>query len=433
MDQRNIILAIDDVEPGLVKAMEKHGHRLQRKLEGIVLVNSHYPNTRERNRDPSGVFQEVFCDYDNSDEVKAVLAPYRDRLLAVTCRQESSIDSLRKVVPWLPGELNAPSADSLLWSTEKKLMRDRVHAYDSDLTPRYHYLTEYDEAAVQEISGGLHFPVIVKPNGLAASILVTRCDTPAELKACLQQTFQIIEHIYRRDYGRGEPSLLVEEMIHGDMYSTDAYVDRDGKVSCLPLVKVITAHSIGLPGFYSYRHIIPTGLTQAETQGAFEAARKAVAALKLRSTTTHIELFKSNEGWKIIELGPRIGGYREDLYREAYGIDHYYNDLANRMNLPPEIPTKLLKHAAGMNIYADREGIISSISGIEAARKLPGVVYINPHAKPGDRALFAEHGGRLIVDGILSHTDPQKLDDNVARVRELVTIHISDSPQLAHV
>ena len=62
----------------------------------------------------------------------------------MTCRQESSIDNLRKVVPWLPGSLNTPSADSLLWSTEKKLMRDRFSEYDKSITPRYYYLTDYD-------------------------------------------------------------------------------------------------------------------------------------------------------------------------------------------------------------------------------------------------------------------------------------------------
>jgi biotin carboxylase len=423
---KSIVLAIDDVEPGLVKALEKHGQRLGHKLEGVVLANSHYPDFRERNRDATGTFTEIFCDYDKPEEIKAALAPYRDKLLVVTCRQESSIDALRKVVPWLPEDLNAPSEDSLLWSTEKKLMRDKMSAYDASLTPRYDYLTRYDPAQIQHIASEYAFPVIVKANGLRASILVERCETPQELNDYVQQAFEIIEDIYARDTGHGEPSMLVEEMIQGDMYSTDVYVDPKGEIYCLPLVQVITAHAMGLPGFYSYRHMVPVKLEEHLVEGAFVAARKAVEALELRSSTAHIELFLSPNGWKLIELGPRIGGYREDLYREAYGMDHYYNDLAIRMGYAPDIPTKPVKYAAGFNIYADREGVIKSISGIEAARKVPGVLYVNPHAEPGDEALFAGNGGRLIVDGILSDTDPDRLEEKMARIRELVKINLED-------
>jgi hypothetical protein len=75
-------------------------------------------------------------------------------------------------------------------------------------------------------------------------------------------------------------------------------------------------------------------------------------------------------------------------------------------------------------MYAEKEGTISSITGIEEARKIPGVLYVNPHAKAGDEARFAGNGGRLIVDGILSDEDADKLEAEVARVRELVKIHI---------
>jgi hypothetical protein len=426
MQDRNLVVAIDDVEEGLVRAVKRHARHKQVDLKGIALVNQHYSETRERNRDDSGLFKEVFCDFDDINNVAEALAPYRDKLLAVTCRQESSIESLRKVVPLVP-ELHTPSAESLLWATEKHLMRDKIRHYDKNLTPCYRYLSDYSKQEVKKIVDEMRFPVIVKPNGLAASILVMRCDTAPELDKALKHVFRVIRDIYERDQGRGDPGVLVEEMIQGDMYSTDAYVDPHGKVCCLPLVRVITAHSLGYEGFYSYRHIIPTDLTDKAVAEAFAATRKAIKALNLVATTTHVELFNSPEGWKIIEVGPRIGGYREDLYREAYGVDHYYNDLAVRMGVPPEMPTKLLKHAAGLNIYADAEGRIKSIKGLEEARSLPSVVYLEAHAKPGDYALFARNGGRLIVDGILSNADPVKLEDDVSRVRELVKVNLQES------
>jgi hypothetical protein len=113
-----------------------------------------------------------------------------------------------------------------------------------------------------------------------------------------------------------------------------------------------------------------------------------------------------------------MGGYREDLYREAYGVEHHYNDLLVRIGLEPEIPMQPIKHAAGVNIYADQEGIITELSGLDEARQLPSLVTLGTNAQVGDMALFAESGGELIVDAILSNEDADALEADVAKLRE---------------
>ncbi|HUC20411.1 MAG TPA: hypothetical protein VMR98_02870, partial [Candidatus Polarisedimenticolaceae bacterium] len=81
-------------------------------------------------------------------------------------------------------------------------------------------------------------------------------------------------------------------------------------------------------------------------------------------------------------------------------------------------------HAAGINIYPETEGYIESIEGMEEARKIPSVIFLESHAKAGDVTLFAGNGGRLIVDGILSNQDPKQLEIDVAKVREIVKINV---------
>ncbi|HEX7259428.1 MAG TPA: hypothetical protein VF272_00665, partial [Candidatus Saccharimonadia bacterium] len=136
MQEKNLILAIDDVEPGLVQAVKKLSKTLGRELHGLVLVDLNYPAIRERARDTSGLFKEIICDFDDPNVLQKHLKPHLDSLLAVTLRHESSVQSLRKVVPFLPF-VPTPSESSLLWSTEKHLMRDRLHNYDSRLVPQY--------------------------------------------------------------------------------------------------------------------------------------------------------------------------------------------------------------------------------------------------------------------------------------------------------
>jgi len=77
-----------------------------------------------------------------------------------------------------------------------------------------------------------------------------------------------------------------------------------------------------------------------------------------------------------------------------------------------------------MNMYADEEGVIGSITGLSQARQLESVVYLEKHAKAGDMALFAGNGGRLIVDGILANKDETKLKEDMLAVRKLIKINV---------
>lgn len=426
MTSRDTILTINIVEPALVSAVRRHSKELGRELKGIVLIDRSYAKEaleRDFPRDSTGLFKEIMCDFDDANELQRILKPYTQRLLATTCRYENSMHNFRKLIPFVP-YLLAPSESSLLWSLEKPMMRERLCNYDRALVPKYKYVEESDVQNIAQITKDFSFPVIVKPGELAESLLVTKCDNQQDLNICLSETFKVIGDIYEREHRENTPGVLIEEFMVGDMYSTDAYVTSDGTVYCLPLIKVVTAHSIGLPGFYSYRHIVPVGLSSTETQKAFKVSTDAIKALNLRSTSTHIELFLTPQGWKIIELGARIGGYRGNLYREAYGVDHFYNDLAIHMGNVPIMPTNPIKHAAGFNIYADSEGIIESIEGVVEAQKLDSVVFVEAHANPGEEALFAQNGGRYIVDGILSNSNPEKLEEDMATIRRIIKITI---------
>lgn len=196
----------------------------------------------------------------------------------------------------------------------------------------------------------------------------------------------------------------------------------DGKIHCLPLVKVVTAHAVNLPGFYGIERIIPSGLHENECYKAIEAAEKAIKALKLRSTTAHVELFRTNAGWKIIEVAPRIGGFRDVLYREAFGIEHYFNDLSIRMGINPVINRQAIASAAVLNIYPDNEGYIESISDIEKVEQLESVIKLDINADLGELSLFATNGGNPVVEIVLSNVNMDNLNRDILEARKTIKI-----------
>ncbi|QQS18805.1 hypothetical protein IPL68_01940 [Candidatus Saccharibacteria bacterium] len=49
--------------------------------------------------------------------------------------------------------------------------------------------------------------------------------------------------------------------------------------------------------------ITPVNILPHKVEAARRVAEKAVEALNLRSTNCHIELMKTENGWKVIEVG----------------------------------------------------------------------------------------------------------------------------------
>jgi biotin carboxylase len=422
--QKDIILTINVVEPALVRAVNLLSEELGYPLKGLVLVDKSYADHAARPKDYTDVFEEIICDFNDIDELQQVLKPYLDRLLAATCRYEEAIQPFSKVIPFLP-YIYTPIPESLHWSTEKPLMRDRLRNYDPDLVPKYTYLEEVNLPDLDKKMSKFDYPVVIKPSGLSESLLVTPCYSFQELSHQLDKTFKVIHEVYDRDRYPGKPAVLVEEMMEGEMYSVDAYVMHNGKTHFLPPVRVITGHQAGKVGFYGHELRLPSMISEEDEQGAFKTTAMAIHALNLRSTTIHIELYKTQSGWKVIEIAARIGGNREIIYREAYGLEHFKNDLLIRMGKTPKISRHKIKDTAVLRFYADTEGTIKAIRGIEDAGNLSSVFSVSANAHLGDQAKHSTNGGKFVVKAFLSNADKDQLEKDIKSVRELICIEVS--------
>lgn len=238
-------------------------------------------------------------------------------------------------------------------------MRQLLEAYDPSLVPQYLEVSDAKQATIQNIEAKLSYPVIVKPSGLEGSLLITHVQNRQELEVTLKHTFLAMQEVYDTWVKRQKPAVLVEEFmvtaIEKDMYTIDVYVDANGECYYTPTIGEIVGRSVGYDDFFGYVELLPSGLDETEIKGSQEAARKARHALGLRSTTAHVELMRTVSGWKIIELGPRIGGYRYEIYDRAYGINHIVNDIRNRAGEEPDIPTKLQNYVAMFDMYPREE------------------------------------------------------------------------------
>lgn len=344
----------------------------------------------------------IECDFGDELSIQNALTPYRDMICAVLCRGDKYIQDLRRVIPYLSKTVLVSTPESLASATNKRLMRADFMQHFPDITPHFTEVHDSSTHTIQYIEDTLDYPVIVKPASLASSLLIQSCRDRSQLQAALTMVFTEIANIYRREDRRDAPQVIVEEFLEGDFYSIDAYVMQPGEVYFCPPVEYIPANKLGIDDFFLYKRFVPVALSEEETKQANEATARAIAAVGLSHTSVHVELVNTANGWKIIELGPRLGRFRTAMYRYGYGIDHSYNDLLIHMGKKPHVSNTLKQHCAAYSIYPRQEGTLKEISGIAKIQQHPLTRYCVVAAQPGDMCRFAKNGGHALAEFVVA-------------------------------
>jgi hypothetical protein len=365
----------------------------------------------------------ITCDFGSPRSIAEALLPYQDKLLAITCTGDQNISRFAKVIPHVP-YLRTSSTESLRWSTDKYEMRKRFKLFDPSITPKFTKVANVSSVERKRLIKKIGFPMIVKPTNLGASLLVTICFHEEELKKALTNIFKKVDKAYAHDKRSEEPKIIVEEYIEGDLYSIDSYINSRGKMYHCPLVRQKTAKEIGRDDFYNYLQITPTGLKTHSIERAHAVTEVALHALGLKSTTAHTELMKVDDDWKIIEVGPRMGGSRDALHGLSCDIDHSLNDILIRIPKKPIIPKKCKGFAAYIKHFAAKEGRITEMRGIKKIETLKSFHTISVNKKVGDRSVFAKNGGRSVFNAVFYNADRSKLLADIRRLEKMVHIKV---------
>jgi hypothetical protein len=368
----------------------------------------------------------VECDFSKPWKIAEALLPYQNELLAITCRTEQNIARFAQVIPHVP-YLRTPTVESLRWATDKYEMRKRLRLFDAKNTPKFTWVKENTKKERSRVIEKVQFPMIVKPASLAASLFVTICYHEEELEKALHTIFKKIHTAYANDERKEVPKIIAEEYMDGSLYSIDCYVNSRGGVSYCPMVQQKTAKEIGHDDFYNYLQITPTALKISTIEKAQKVAETAIHALGLRSITAHVELMKVDDEWKVIEVGPRCGGFRDVLHGLSCDINHTMNDVAVRIPRKPVVPKKCKGYAAYIKYFADKEGTIIETKGIKKIESLESFHKITVMKKVGDRAVFSRNGGRAVFTSVLYNSDRSKLLADIRRIEKMVSVKVKNN------
>lgn len=415
---RSTIVFINTVAPEQPQALKALEAILGRPLRPILLRD--YRTHEPRGTKELGHALELTTDFADQRQLEQTLAPYAADILAVTCKDDASAALMKHLAPILP-HLVLPKPETLEWATEKTKMRARFQAYDPTISPKFMMADDASPLTILRIERKIGYPVIVKPSGLTSSMLITVCSNREQLETALQHVTQAIAN-GRPGLTGARPEILVEEYLEGTYFSLDAYVGPEGQLWFNPPVYGKTGRDIGFDDCFGYMRATPTYLTDEQTQACENTAATAIKALDLRSCTCHVELLHTTRGWKIIEVGPRLGGFRHEMYEHAFGINHALNDLLVRMGSEPVIPKQPLGYAAFMQFYPRQEGALTTIHGLKTIRNLASLKRLKLIKQPGDDCLFASHGGSHALEIVLCNPQLAVLADDIHRLEQEVVV-----------
>lgn len=420
--EKNIIAYVMGLPEGAAESIRRYERETKQKFRIMLIWDIAAPLKKSAADVPEAdIFLSI--DFSKPSHIAEALAPYQNELRAITCRAESYISRFIEVIPHVP-YLRTPTTESLRWATDKLEMRRRFNVLAKPYTPKYAVVKANTKAERARVIEKIKFPMIVKPTNLAQSLLVTVCYHEEELKTALSTLQRTIDRTYAENGRTEAPRIIVEEFMEGDMYSVDAYVNSRGTVYFCPMVRVLTGHNKGHDDFFNYLHMSPTNLKSASIERAHEAAAAGIHALGLRNTTAHVELMKVDDVWKLIEIGPRVGGFRDKLHRLSCDIDHSLNDILIRLPKKPIIPKKCKGYAATLKWYPKNEGKIVRLKGIKKIQEVKSFTTISVHKKVGDRCRFAKHGGKAVFTVTLYNAERSKLLADIRRIEQAVDIQV---------
>jgi len=256
--------------------------------------------------------------------------------------------------------------DNYTSSTAIEMMEDkektRNFLKNQPYSPKF-YLLKPNEP----VSNNLDFPLIVKSPKSTGSKDVLLANDSDQLK----------KHLSHLRNKNPRETIMIEEYIEGPQYLVEALVYKR------------QAHVIGIieQEITQGKRFIITGygvLVKAPKEiqtGLEEVLQSIVKAFNIENGALHLELRLTKNGWKLIEINPRIsGGAMNTMLHAAFGFNLVEETLKLFLGERPDINPKHRKFVYTKYVIVESKGILEKVLGRNRAIHSPGVVdvYVKP-------------------------------------------------------
>jgi biotin carboxylase len=278
--------------------------------------------------------------------------------------------------------------------------------------PRFALASDVDHAA--EIGREFGYPLVIKPVIGGGSQYVRRVDGAAEVRHHFSELVAGAWDTYDYDplyslksqYGG---AVLVESYVAGIEVSVESLI-VDGRT------EVLAIHDKPLPMtgplFTEFLSTTPSRLPSATQDRLRELVDRCHRALGISRGASHAEFRVPVRGDPVaLEVAARIGGgaiYQS--VRTSVGVDMVAAVIDIACGRTPVSARHEPRPSAELAFYADREGVLQAVHGVDEARADPRILELVIYKRPGDEILtlpraFQGHGHALMTASSVGELD----------------------------
>ena len=365
MQKRILILGGADFQIPFIKKAKEKGLYV-----GVVDINANAPGKEYAD----SFFQASVKDKNKILSIAKLFQPD-----AVTV---GMVDIAVLAYAYVTTELGLPGMDmaTAVRSTNKFEM---IRAFEENHVPHpaFQYLNHED---IGKVKIHVKYPLIVKPVDMAGSRGIFLVNNDEDMEAALRESSK------SSDSG----DLLIEEYMDGPEVSVELVV-KNGTPHVIQITDKTTS---GAPHFAEIGHLQPSQLPENILQQIAEVACDAAKALQLQNSLGHAEIKVTSMGPKMVEIGARAGGdsIGEQLIELSAGVSFPEIAVSIALGEDFEVPQNHLNYSSCIRFLTTRNGVLSSIEGIEDAKKIQGVQIVKIFGEIGKKySDMIDSSGRL--------------------------------------
>lgn len=256
--------------------------------------------------------------YSNKQDLLEKVKRFSEKfeIISVYTALELLINTVNLVKKWL----NLPLSDNPDIFRDKSLQRIFLQKNNPDLWIKF-FKWEPKNLDINFLEREIGYPFIIKPVNWVQSSWVMKVEKKSDFEKYIIDYNDFHDRLKARWIENKE--LIVEEFIDWNLYTLDYFVNSEWKVIFSKPAQEILWIDFWIKDYFVVARVASTKVEKdLEWTWLEKFIKDTVDACKIRNTFVHHE-FKLTTKWKLktIELNGRFGGWRVDLYREAYWIN----------------------------------------------------------------------------------------------------------------
>lgn len=237
-------------------------------------------------------------------------------------------------------------------------------------TPRFKLITEDVQLPFAFSYQKLKFPVVVKCASSTGSKDVLFAANMRKLE----------DNVNKLRTKNPNETIIIEEYVVGDQYLVEVLV-TNWKVLIASVIKQeITKGKRFIVTGYGVLAEVPASMEES-LMGVIETI---VFSLNFKNGAFHLELRLAEDGWKLIEINPRIsGGAMNKMIQAAFGYSLVEETLKMLIGEVPSIEKSTNHYVFTQYVILKNKGILEKVTGKGRAKATPGVVEVYVKPKSG--------------------------------------------------